>query len=245
MGQQTDTPKDCRTKGGANSSEPPLFSPQDIRRFEEIHAQAPHLYPPHMDSRMSGQNAATVHAHAFAAWMAGFTQPPQPDFSAESTWRLQFPREMEQMGAMLRASQHENARLRMEIQEIRKCVVTPGFHNPEEDGPAGRQASTKEDGPAGRKALKEDGLAGRQASIEEDGSAGQLATSKEGGPAGRQASNEEWEDGPAGRQVPKYEDGPEGRQGNFMNGASTGHQKERKEDGARAQQEREREGFFN
>ena len=90
------TPKDCRTKGGANSSEPPLFSPQDIRRFEEIQAQAPHLYPPCMDSRMSGQNAATAHAHAFAAWMAGFTQPPQPDFSAESTWRLQFAQEMEQ-----------------------------------------------------------------------------------------------------------------------------------------------------
>ena len=156
MGQQTDTPKDCRTKGGANSSEPPLFSPQDIRRFEEIHAQAPHLYPPHMDSRMSGQNTA----HAFASWMAGFTQP-QPDLSAaESTWRFQFAHEMEQMGAMLRASQHENARLRIEIQ-----LRTPGLHTSEEDGPAGRQTSTKEDGPAGRKAAsEEDGPAGRQAS---------------------------------------------------------------------------------
>ena len=205
----------------------PLFTPEQLSQMDALSQQAPMLRS--RDEYLPLQDTPGVETVVEA-------QQPPPGMTSwwnwglgmsqrmpEDSWRLQVQRDMENMGLMLRAAQHENDRLRRELRSAREADVrafeTPGNSQAGEDGAPSREGARQaEDGAPSREGAQqgEDGPRGQQGR-EEDG-----APSREGAQQGRQ------EDGPRGRQE-REEDGAPSREG-----------VRQAEDGPRGQQEQGR-----
>jgi hypothetical protein len=117
------------TPEGQVQSMLPLFSPEQSARLREIH-QVPFASPP---SSWNGQAIGEpghggAERQAGPGWRKGLLQsirPAQGEHEVrqrEYMRRMQVEHSIEQLGLQLRASQHENHRLRRERQELMEAL---------------------------------------------------------------------------------------------------------------------------
>ena len=160
----------------------PLFTPEQLARWNEIERQAPILMPTRPSLMMSlGMRVPGLGGGTDSQGQLDL-QPPAMDQGLrelqearqrEVSWRNQAEQMFEQMSLQLRASQAENARLRGEMLLMMEQRGSSRYATPEEK-PTGK---LKEDGPGGQQDMKKERL------LEEE-------RPKEDGPVGRQEPKE-------------------------------------------------------
>ena len=217
----------------ALTSEQPLFTPDQVRAFDNLHRQAPGIYghmPPLMSAPVDPRFALQPHADSRYA-MAPHDMPmvpvvQRPTFLEDEEKRVFFRMLSEERMEMQRSSQQflkeiqmlrdENVALRMELQQDSRRFHTPPEVSSQNDVQVRRQERFGELHP--RRSLfedEEDGARARQ--DQEDGA--RVRQAKEDGTRVQQAK----EEGARARQ--DQEDGTRVRQA--------------KEEGARARQDQE------
>ena len=217
----------------ALTSEQPLFTPDQVRAFDNLHRQAPGIYghmPPLMSAPVDPRFALQPHADSRYA-MASHDMPmvpvvQRPTFLEDEEKRVFFRMLSEERMEMQRSSQQflkeiqmlrdENVALRMELQQDSRRFHTPPEVSSQDDIQVRRQERFGELHP--RRSLfedEEDGARARQ--DQEDGA--RVRQAKEDGTRVQQAK----EEGARARQ--DQEDGTRVRQA--------------KEEGARARQDQE------
>ena len=201
----------CLPSGPPVSFQPesplPLFTPEQLAsaaaQMQEARAQSSLLFP-----KEGGGLAWSGGMGMEVPQRLGPFPGPQPGFDSghqgfhdhlqrDHMWRMEMERMMGSLGVQLRASQHENQRLRLEVQCLRDRQESSQYGTPEDKtlGSLGAkrsqpEAEAKEDGTRVQQALeeawrKEDGAGAQQGEEESE-------DSEEDGQESQQ--DEEWED---------------------------------------------------
>ena len=177
-------PQSFVTPEGQVQSMLPLFSPEQTARLHEIHQVPFASPPPSWNGQAIGElGHGGAERQALPGWLTGMLQTigsQQGEHEVrqrEYMWRMHVEHGIEQLGLQLRASQHENQRLRQERQELLEALerkessrfTTPdnkvGGVLPSEDGAEARQERrSQEDGAAAQqeRRFQKDGAAAQQ-----------------------------------------------------------------------------------
>ena len=176
----------------------PLFTPEQIAtaavQMQEAQSRSSLLFPREgrVEGSMGWHGVGEIpHGHGqfafghpgFDSGQLGFGDHQQ----RERHWKMEMERIMSSLGLQLRASQHENQRLRMEIQDLKDKQEPSNYGTPEEKVLA-NLGGKKEDGTRIQQALEdlrkeEDGAGAQQEeeeSSEEDGLGSQQEEEEEG-----------------------------------------------------------------
>ena len=188
------------TPEGHRQSIPPLFTPEQSARLNEIHRPALLGVPPRWNpaegelgygggDRSALQNMFATFLHIFGQMSPDLTGRMQRD----EAWELQVAQTIDQLGVQLRASQSENHRLRQERQELREALERKGHSRcgtPEErssvsfakeGGAAAQQGPPQKEEEAESRQehlFKEDGAAAQQGSLRREERTGQRPRKK-------------------------------------------------------------------